>query len=77
MVLDGELGVMVLRSERIWEFFQVKMALEKDELMRSVKCGRMEGADNLSMDLSMWSGPVLLVQVELITERTWASVTGE
>ena len=55
----------------------MKMALEKDELMRSVKCGRMEGADNLSMDLSMWSVPVLLVQVELITERTCASVTGE
>ena len=54
---------MVLRNERIWEFFhdEGKVALEKDELMRAVRCGSMEGADNLSIDLDMWSGPVLLV----------------
>ena len=48
---------------RIWEFFhdEGKVALEKDELMRAVKCRRMEGADNLSMGLDMWSGSVLLV----------------
>ena len=34
------------------------------------------GEEIFSMDLDMWSGLVLLVQVDLITERTWASVTG-
>ena len=52
-----------MRSRRIWEFFhdEGKEALEEDELMGVVGRGKMEEADNLSMDLDMWTGPVLLV----------------
>ena len=63
MVFDGKLGVMVSWSGRIWEFFhdEGKVSLEKDEFMRTVRCGMIKGADNLNMDLDMWSGPVLSV----------------
>ena len=39
LVSDGELGVMVLKSGRIWLFFheEGKVELETDELMRAVR----------------------------------------
>ena len=42
---------------------------ESHEMCRAVE------EEILSMDLDMWSVPVPLVKVELITEKTWASVT--
>ena len=63
LVSDGELGMMILRRGRILEFFheEEKVELEKDKLMRAVRCGWMEGPDSLSMYSNMCSGPVLLV----------------